>query len=120
MYLQPWKFYTATLVTILNNRGGKRKGAGRKPGSKNRGFKVEDILVARNFDPLEALVCIAQGDAKSLSWKEEIPIKIRFDAMKELAQYCAPKLKASELTIEAGEQLKQAITVEFVKTVRQQ
>ncbi len=75
--------------------GGKREGAGRPPGSKNkRTQEIEEKLAGLNCDPIEGMAMIASDPTASQ--------ELKFQAFKELAQYVAPKRKAVEMEIEGS------------------
>jgi hypothetical protein len=75
--------------------GGKRDGAGRPAGSKNkRTQEIEDKLAALNCDPIEGMAMLAVDPTASQ--------ELKFQAFKELAQYVAPKRKAVEMEIEGS------------------
>lgn len=75
--------------------GGKREGAGRPAGSKNkRTEEIEEKLAALNCDPIEGMATIAADPTASQ--------ELKFQAFKELAQYVAPKRKAVEMEIEGS------------------
>jgi hypothetical protein len=66
-------------------------GSGRKTGTPNRRTKtIEDKLAALGCDPIEAMARLAMDDNE--------PSTLRFAALKELAQYVAPKRKAVEVS----------------------
>lgn len=75
--------------------GGKREGAGRPAGSKNkRTQEIEDKLAALNCDPIEGMAMIAVDPTSGP--------ELKFQCFKELAQYVAPKRKAVEMDIEGS------------------
>ncbi len=75
--------------------GGKREGAGRPAGAKNkRSAEIEEKLAALNCDPIEGMATIAADPTASL--------ELKLQAFKELAQYVAPKRKAVEMEIEGN------------------
>jgi hypothetical protein len=70
-------------------QGGYRPGAGRKPGSMNK--KTADViekLAQLKFDPIEAMARIAMNKKATL--------ELRGRMAAELAQYIAPKRRATE------------------------
>lgn len=70
-------------------QGGYRPGAGRKPGSMNK--KTADVvekLAQLKFDPIEAMARIAMNKKATL--------ELRGRMAAELAQYVAPKRRATE------------------------
>lgn len=89
--------------------GGKREGAGRKPGVPNKKTQLlEEILQSLNCDPIANLAKIANGERiMSLAYanketgefveSEVMPTIDQIkDANKELCQYIYPKRKAVE------------------------
>jgi len=75
--------------------GGKREGAGRPAGAKNkRTVEIEEKLTALNCDPIEGMAMLAVDPTTSQ--------ELKFQAFKELAQYVAPKRKAVEMEIEGS------------------
>ena len=75
--------------------GGKRDGAGRPSGAKNkRSAEIEEKLTALGCDPIEGMATIAADPTASL--------ELKLQAFKELAQYVAPKRKAVEMEIEGN------------------
>ena len=89
-----------------DNHGGRRPGAGRPKGSKSkRTVRVEEILERANCDPIEGMAQIASNDVEALGLAdgETIPITLRAKMYAELAPYVAPKRRATELTIDQGE-----------------
>jgi 5'-3' exonuclease len=78
----------------MANTTGKKWG-GRKKGTKNKvTLNVAEKLAELNYDPLESLARLAM-DAK----KEGDKV-MEYNASKELAQYVAPKRRATEVTAE--------------------
>ncbi len=66
-------------------------GSGRKVGTPNKRTKtIEEKLEAMGCDPIEAMARLAMD--------ENEPTALRFAALKELAQYVAPKRKAVEVS----------------------
>ncbi len=71
-------------------------GSGRKAGTPNKRTKtIEEKLEALGCDPIEAMARLAMDQGE--------PATLRFVALKELAQYVAPKRKAVEVTSDQGE-----------------
>ena len=110
----------------MPENGGKRKGAGRPKGAMSKTtMAVKTMLDSIGCNPIDGMARIAIGDvdcalckgAKVMpdqmdedgnnipcelchgSGKEYVPTKMRFDAMKEVAQYVAPKLTAQKVEI---------------------
>jgi hypothetical protein len=66
-------------------------GSGRKAGAPNKRTKtIEEKPEALDCDPIEAMARLAMDESE--------PSALRFAALKELAQYVAPKRKAIEVT----------------------
>ena len=84
--------------------GGKRPGAGRPVGSKNkRTQEIQDRLDDLGVDPIEGLAMIVKDPNNSS--------ELKFQCLKELAQYVAPKRKAVDVNqVSTGE-----MTIEVVK-----
>lgn len=90
-----------------NQRGGKRPGSGRKPGSKNtRTAELARKAAEAGLTPLEYLL--------SLMRDEERETNVRLDAAKAAAPYVHPKLANIEHTGKDGGDIRQRVTVEFV------
>ncbi len=69
----------------------KPPGSGRKAGTPNKRTKsIEEKLEAMGCDPIEAMARLAMDENESSA--------LRFAALKELAQYVAPKRKAVEVS----------------------
>ncbi|MGE3992933.1 hypothetical protein [Pseudorhodoplanes sp.] len=69
----------------------KPPGSGRKAGTPNKRTKsIEEKLEAMGCDPIEAMARLAMDENESST--------LRFAALKELAQYVAPKRKAVEVS----------------------
>ena len=83
---------------MSSRRGGKREGAGRPKGSRNRyNAEMEKLLQAHmdelgheNYDPVIAMAEIALN--------EENPIDLRFKAHAEVAQYIRTKCRSLVVT----------------------
>ncbi len=66
-------------------------GSGRKAGTPNKRTRtIEAKLAALGCDPIEAMARLAMDENESSA--------LRFAALKELAQYVAPKRKAVEVS----------------------
>ena len=90
-----------------DNWGGKRPGAGRPKGSKGkRTERVEELLERVGCDPIEGMARVAMNDAEWLALPEgeTISITLRAKMFEALAPYVAPKRRATELTIDQGEE----------------
>ena len=90
----------------MSNWGGKRPGAGRPKGAKNkRTERVEELLERIGCDPIEGLARVAMNDIEWLDLPEgeTISITLRAKMFEALAPYVAPKRRATELTIDQGE-----------------
>ena len=78
----------------MANTTGKKWG-GRKKGTPNkRTLNVADKLAELGYDPLESLVRLA------IDAQKEGDKVMEYNASKELAQYVAPKRRATEITAE--------------------
>ena len=89
-----------------DNWGGIRPGAGRPRGSENRAtIQVKEVLARTGCDPIQGMAWIAMNDADALGLPdgEAIPITLRAKMFEALAPYVAPKRRATELTIDQGE-----------------
>lgn len=92
----------------MAEHGGKRPGAGRPKGSRNkRTQQVDELLDQLDCDPVEALVrlaAMAEEDAQACEDpKERLPfLNMARDCYKELANYRYPKRKATELSGSIG------------------
>jgi len=74
----------------MSSKGGKREGAGRPAGATNkRSQAIADKLEELNCDPIEGMAMIMNDTSLDHS--------LRLAAMKELAQYVAPKRKAVDI-----------------------
>jgi hypothetical protein len=80
------------------NNGGRRPGAGRPKGSKNRTtvkkLKIVEKLVEEKKTPLEFLIGVMLDKGKD--------IELRVDAAKAAAPYVHPKLAQTELNLNAN------------------
>ncbi len=87
-----------------HNWGGKRQGAGRPSGSKNRRTEATESILARlSCDPIEGMALIANNDKEALGITEDVPIALRARMYEALAPYIAPRLRTSEVTLHEGE-----------------
>ena len=84
------------------SKGGKRTGAGRRQGSKNKVTQVTreafKMLVEGQFDNLNTWITLTAKDNP----------KDAFYMVMELAAFCVPKMKSIEMTGKDGE------TLEFI------
>jgi len=86
---------------MANGHGGKRRGAGRKPGSK--AVRRSDIIIReameRGETPLQYMLAVMQD--------QNAPIERRDDMAKAAAPYCHPRLAAieSKQILEPGDTL---------------
>lgn len=80
--------------------GGKRPGAGRKPGVRNkRTRKMLDIVAASGLTPLDCMLTAMRGLAEEKRWVEAA------DIARAAAPYVHPKLSAIEHTGKDGKDL---------------
>lgn len=70
------------------SRGGKREGAGRPPGSRNRRTLAVLDRLPEDYCPIEELARIALDKAT--------PLQVRVDCHKTIASYTLPKVKPFE------------------------
>ena len=74
----------------MSSAGGKRNGAGRPKGSKNkRSQEIQDRLEDLDCDPIEGMAMITADPTTSP--------ELKFQCFKELARYVAPKRKAMDM-----------------------
>lgn len=108
-------------------KGGKRAGAGRKKGSKNKATKKRAEVAAKALDsgitPLDFMLSImrepqpVQGDdedpalfvARYIGWRDRA-----FDAAKAAAPYVHPKLANIEHVGEGGGPIQASLEVRFI------
>ena len=76
----------------LPKTGGRAKGTPNK-----RTQSVTEKLAALGCDPIEGLAHIAMNKKQKLGVRKDVPIELRAQMYKELAQYVAPKRKAAEI-----------------------
>lgn len=101
--------------------GGKRAGAGRKPGSKNkRTAAIAQKAAAKGITPLEYMLKVMREPVpKGASVEEKITMMgMRFEAAKAAAPYVHPRLSTVAHTGEGGGPIDMHWTVEFVKPKR--
>jgi hypothetical protein len=80
-------------------------GSGRKPGQPNKAtLHVQELLKAHGCNPFDVLVDILNDPDTS----PDLRVKIA----SELAGYCAPKRKATEVSLNADVRLRAAVTDE--------
>ena len=90
------------------SHGGKREGAGRKPGSSNKkSAEISERLEELGCDPIEGMARIAIG-AEADGDKA-----LAGNMYKELAQYVASKRKSVELTGADGNPFETNVNVTF-------
>lgn len=81
-------------------------GSGRQKGTLNkRTLGVIEKVEKFQADPIAFLVAVMKADSRALGIDDDqyyIPLKFRFDAAKELAQYVAPRLRSIDLSNEDG------------------
>ncbi len=76
----------------LPKTGGRAKGTPNK-----RTQSVMERLEALGCDPIEGLAHIAMNKKQKLGVRKDVPIELRAQMYKELAQYVAPRRKAVEI-----------------------
>ena len=76
----------------LPKTGGRAKGTPNK-----RTQSVMEKLEALGCDPIAGLAKIAMNKRQKLGVRKDVPIELRAQMFKELAQYVAPKRKAIEI-----------------------
>ena len=87
-------------------RGGKREGAGRKKGTKNRRTLAEkEALAASGLSPLDYMLSVLR-DKKQ-------PEELRLTAAKAAAPYCHRALKAIEVSGPEGGPIEQRVVLSF-------
>ncbi len=82
----------------LPKTGGRAKGTPNK-----RTQSVTEKLAALGCDPIEGLAHIAMNKKQKLGVRKDVPIELRAQMNKELAQYVAAKRKAIEIEDEEPE-----------------
>lgn len=88
-------------------RGGKREGAGRKPGARNkRTIEQEEAIKASGLTPLEFLTSVYQDEDEDKAR--------RIDAAKAAAPYCHARLSNVEMTGKDGGPLENVTRIELV------
>ena len=86
------------------SRGGKREGAGRKPGSGNK-YKIEASAAAKGISPLDYMLKVM----RSRKATEEL----RMAAAKAAAPYVHRALKAMEISGPEGGPIEQRVVLSF-------
>lgn len=79
----------------ISSRGGKREGAGRKPGVRNK--KTKEVIAAveaTGITPLEYLLSVMRDEGTEQN--------VRMQAAQSAAPYCHSKLAAVEISGEGG------------------
>ena len=100
-----------------SNRGGARKGAGRKPGSATQKTRViADRAMAEGITPLEYMLQVMRTEPKEgLDDREAMAaVAMRFEAAKAAAPYIHPRLAAVEHSGPDGQALQPPI-IQFVQ-----
>jgi hypothetical protein len=104
-----------------HNWGGRREGAGRPSGSKNRRTEATESILARlDCDPIEGMALIATNNREALGITEDVPIALRARMYEALAPYIAPRLRTSEVTLHEGEQAQNGsldVTKKFIENL---
>lgn len=92
---------------IMNNDwGGRRPGAGRPKGSRNRDtVLVQETLDRLGCSPLEVLAAIALDDQQKLNINESVGVTARLKAASTLAEYLYPRRRAVEATFAQDQSL---------------
>lgn len=60
---------------------------------------VRDKLAAAGCDPIEVMIRIMNGDAEFRTGKKKIPAVVRLRAAEQLAQFCYPRHRAIDVSI---------------------
>ena len=80
--------------------------AGRKKGSKNKKTLAAHLKAQEmNIDPFEMLLLFAANRFEELGYAKQIPMDIRFNAVKEACTYMLPKKRSVEIVAEDQEPL---------------
>lgn len=89
-------------------RGGKREGAGRKPGAPNKATAERQAEIqASGLTPLDYMLSVLRN--------EEAPADARMWAAEKAAPYVHPKLSAVELTSPDGSMTPQPPAIQFMR-----
>ena len=103
----------------MGKRGGKRPGAGRPQGSRNKRTEaVEELLERVGCNPIEGMAMIAINNKAALGITEDVPITLRARMYEALAPYTAPKMKSTELSVTSDteyETVGVSVTQEFIQ-----
>jgi len=88
-------------------RGGRRSGAGRKPGSATkRTREIADKAAAEGITPLEYMLQVMRADSKHEDPRVQVAREaMRFEAAKAAAPYMHPRLAATEHSGPGGKDL---------------
>ena len=94
-------------------RGGKREGAGRRKGSRNkRTGELQARIRASGIDPLAFLIALMRNG--------KAPLEMRFEAARSAAPYVHPKLSAIEHGADGGAvqvEVKQVSDIEAARLI---
>lgn len=107
----------------MGQRGGKRAGAGRKPGTSRKITRTAELAekaAAQGITPLEFMLAILrkEPDAEADPLLQINQQAMRFEAAKAAAPYVHPRLQAIEHKGPGGGPLQHNLLVEFVGTVK--
>lgn len=99
-----------------NGRGGKRPGAGRKPGSATaKTREIADKAAEEGITPLEYMLQIMRRDSDHADEKIQLAREaMRFEAAKAAAPYIHPRLASVEHSGENGGPIQLGVTLEIV------
>lgn len=87
--------------------GGKRPGAGRPPGARNKkGVALEQAIARSGMDALEYMATVMEDTSQ--------PAQLRLDAAKAIAPYVHPRLSATEITTPAEEKSPEELAAKLV------
>lgn len=90
------------------DHGGKRKGAGRKPGAASQKTReIAERAMQDGITPLEYMLSVMRDESQDPS--------TRIDAAKAAAPYVHPKLVAAQISGPGGGDIPIGVTVTFVK-----
>lgn len=98
-------------------RGGRRTGAGRKPGSATKKTReIADRAAAEGITPLEYMLSIMRAEPRpDLGPKDWLAaVTMRFEAARAAAPYMHPRLAAVEHTGEDGGPIRQSVEMVIV------
>lgn len=89
-------------------RGGKRHGAGRKKGARNKASAAREAAIAASgLTPLQYMLALMRDETQ--------PVAVRLEMAKAAAPYVHPRLAAVAHTGEADVPTEHHLTVEFVE-----